>query len=34
MTGTGELAEALAEAIPASEPRLIEVGVTPGMALF
>jgi benzoylformate decarboxylase len=34
VTGTGELAEALAEAIPASEPRLIEVGVTPGMALF
>ncbi len=34
VTGSDELAEALAEAIPASEPRLIEVGVTPGMALF
>jgi benzoylformate decarboxylase len=34
VTGSDELAEALAEAIPSSEPRLIEVGVTPGMALF
>ncbi|HEY7150859.1 MAG TPA: benzoylformate decarboxylase [Solirubrobacterales bacterium] len=34
VTGSAELAEALVEAIPASEPRLIEVGVTPGMALF
>jgi benzoylformate decarboxylase len=34
VAGSGELSEALAEAIPASEPRLIEVGVTPGMALF
>jgi benzoylformate decarboxylase len=34
VAGSGELSEALSEAIPASEPRLIEVGVTPGMALF
>jgi benzoylformate decarboxylase len=34
VAGSDELAEALAEAIPSSEPRLIEVGVTPGMALF
>jgi benzoylformate decarboxylase len=34
VTGSGELAEALSEAVPASEPRLIEVAVTPGMALF
>jgi benzoylformate decarboxylase len=34
VTGSGELSEALSEAIPASEPRLIEVGVSPGMALF
>src|ERR671922_2399967 len=32
--GSGELREALASAIPASQPRLIEVNVTPGMALF
>jgi benzoylformate decarboxylase len=29
-----ELAEALTRAIPAAEPRLVEVGVTPGMALL
>jgi benzoylformate decarboxylase len=34
VAGSGELSEALSEAIPAAEPRLIEVGVTPGMALF
>jgi benzoylformate decarboxylase len=32
--GRDELREALAEAIPSADPRLIEVGVTPGMALF
>jgi benzoylformate decarboxylase len=32
--GQEELREALSEAIPAAEPRLVEVGVTPGMALF
>ena len=32
--GRDELHDALAEAIAASEPRLVEVPVTPGMALF
>jgi benzoylformate decarboxylase len=32
--GSAELGEALSEAIPSSRPQLIEVAVTPGMALF
>ena len=32
--GLDELRSKLATAIPSSEPELIEIGVTPGMALF
>jgi len=32
--GRDELHDALADAIAAAEPRLVEVPVTPGMALF
>ncbi|MDX6703592.1 MAG: benzoylformate decarboxylase [Baekduia sp.] len=34
VAGHDELHAALSEAIPAEEPRLVEVGVTPGMAMF
>jgi benzoylformate decarboxylase len=34
VTGLGQVHEALSAAIPASSPRLIEVAVAPGMALF
>ena len=34
VTGLDQLHEALSAAIPASSPRLIEVAVAPGMALF
>ncbi len=34
VSGLDQLREALSAAIPASSPRLIEVGVAPGMALF
>jgi benzoylformate decarboxylase len=34
VAGSDELREALSAAIPSPEPQLIEVAVTPGMALF